>query len=78
MTGFLCLQILSHIDVEFSLFWKETHNTIHHELRASGFAFLLVLQEPYHAFPAPNALVQKVIRREEYKKSIRNNSSQID
>lgn len=33
ITGFLCLQILSHIDVEFSLLWRTTnHKTMCHEL----------------------------------------------
>lgn len=37
----------------------------------------LGLYESYHTFPTTNDLVQKVIRWEEYKKSIRNNSGQI-
>lgn len=33
---------------------------------------------PYHILPAPNALIQKVVRRKEYKQSIGYDSSKID
>lgn len=75
ITGFLCLQILSHIVVEFAWLYKKW-NMIFHEIKANRFHPFKYLN-PYHILPAPNALVHYVVRRKEYKQSIGYNSSKV-